>query len=114
MIRDELSKFEHWQTLLAPRLILGIWHVSRAQSGHIQCAHTLPAQIYQTRTDPSAFPPSLRHLHVRTYRPGILLHPMRRILNVLSNLAFDGGRGISTRVCYARQENYGVDGEQGE
>jgi hypothetical protein len=37
----------------------------RAQSGHIQCAHTLPAQIYQTRTDPSAFPPSLRHLHVR-------------------------------------------------
>jgi phosphatidylglycerol phospholipase C len=29
MIRDELSRFEHWQTLLAPRLILGIWHVSR-------------------------------------------------------------------------------------
>ncbi|KAI5449311.1 hypothetical protein NCC49_004813 [Naganishia albida] len=26
MIRDEMEKFEHWQTLLAPRLILGIWH----------------------------------------------------------------------------------------
>jgi hypothetical protein len=28
MIKDEMEKFPHWQTLLAPRLVLGIWHVS--------------------------------------------------------------------------------------
>ncbi|KAJ9094631.1 hypothetical protein QFC19_007844 [Naganishia cerealis] len=26
MIKAELEKFDHWRTLLAPRLILGIWH----------------------------------------------------------------------------------------
>jgi phosphatidylglycerol phospholipase C len=29
MIKAELESFDHWQTLLAPRLILGIWHVRR-------------------------------------------------------------------------------------
>lgn len=26
MIKEEMFKYEHWETLLAPRIILGIWH----------------------------------------------------------------------------------------
>jgi phosphatidylglycerol phospholipase C len=29
MIKAEMFKYEHWETLLAPRIVLGIWHVSR-------------------------------------------------------------------------------------
>jgi hypothetical protein len=32
MIKEEIFRFEHWETLLAPRIILGIWHVSRIRS----------------------------------------------------------------------------------
>ena len=53
MIRDELSKFENWQTLLAPRLILGIWHVSRPLSHHIQ---------YLTPAQPKFIKPAQTHL----------------------------------------------------
>lgn len=28
MIKEEMFKHEHWESLLAPRIILGIWHVS--------------------------------------------------------------------------------------
>lgn len=29
MIRDNMALFENWEKLIAPRVVLGIWHVSR-------------------------------------------------------------------------------------
>lgn len=32
MIKEEMFKYEQWETLLAPRIILGIWHVGGCTS----------------------------------------------------------------------------------
>lgn len=41
MIKEEMFKYEHWETLLAPRIILGIWHVSRCPSFMRRCRYCL-------------------------------------------------------------------------
>ncbi|KAJ9106417.1 hypothetical protein QFC21_001563 [Naganishia friedmannii] len=44
MIKAELEKFDHWQTLLAPRIILGVWHSAYASLHPEQPKFIEPAQ----------------------------------------------------------------------
>lgn len=30
LMKDVIEQYPNWETVLAPRIILGIWHVSRA------------------------------------------------------------------------------------
>ena len=72
MIKAEMFKYEHWETLLAPRIVLGIWHVSRRDSNDgfnraeaHQTVTSLVAQIHRTCQATPSFPSPLRYLHVR-------------------------------------------------
>jgi hypothetical protein len=62
MIKEEMFKYEHWETLLAPRIILGIWHVSRCTSFMRRCRYCVADLDALTFRQPKFILAAKRHL----------------------------------------------------
>lgn len=113
MIRAEIEKYANWQTVLAPRLILGIWHVSGSgQEANVPLlTKHFVAQVPATCPGDLALPPSLRDLDVDPTSPTILFQQLPRLLAHVRSTRQQKGRGVQERVQKAQQGDLRLDRE---
>ena len=101
MIKAEMFKFEHWETLLAPRIILGIWHVSfeRTRSLILLTDRRLIIHLYM---QPKFIAPAKRHL------PFIPLYAI--CMSVATVRAFFFEHCVGFSICFPAL--YSADGKR--